>query len=216
MEATADPRIAFFDRHAPTWDDDADEVAQTVTRLGELRHRIGLEAGQEVLEVGCGTGRITGWLVDAVRPGRVVAVDFSQAMLTQARARALKADFRLVDICGQGSLTESFDLALCFNSFPHFRSPLTALRNMRSLLRVGGQLVILHLVGSERLNAFHSRLSHPVCHDHMPTPDLWPDILASCGLRLTLLADEANLFLLKAVPSCGVDPDNAGAMPARG
>ena len=200
-QAAADPRIAFFDDHAPTWDADAGEVAQTLARLRELRGDIGLRPGQNVLEVGCGTGRITGWLAETVKPGRVVAVDFSPAMLRQAQARGVDANFRLFDICGETPMAEQFDVVLCFHAFPHFRDKLRALRNIRNLLACGGQLVILHLAGSAELKEFHAQLSHPVCHDHMPPQDLWPDMLAGCDLRLVSLTEQPGLFLLKAASS---------------
>ena len=103
--AFADPRVAFFDRQAPTWDRTGPDPVMTLRRLGELEGRLGLKSGMEVLEVGCGTGQITGWLVERVRPGRVVAWDFSPAMLEMARARAVDADFELREI-GRASCRE--------------------------------------------------------------------------------------------------------------
>jgi len=194
-----DPRIAFFDHHAPMWDSDANEVAQTLAHLQALRERLGFRAGQDVLEIGCGTGRITNWLAHTVYPGRVVAADFSRAMLAEARARGVAAEFRLMDICGEAPTEDTFDVAFCFNAFPHFRNQLRALRNIRRLLKPNGELVILHLIGSRQLNAFHARLSHPVCHDHMPQPDVWPEMLVLAGWQLLSLTDEPHLFLLRAV-----------------
>jgi|SRR5208283_5712556 demethylmenaquinone methyltransferase/2-methoxy-6-polyprenyl-1,4-benzoquinol methylase len=200
-QAATDPRIAFFDHHAPTWDADADEVARTLSRLRQLCGNMGLRPGQSVLEVGCGTGRITCWLAETVKPGRVVAMDFSPAMLRQAQARGVNANFRLFDICGETSMEEQFDVVLCFHAFPHFRDHRRALCNIRNLLAPGGQLVILHLASSAELNEFHAQVSHPVCHDHMPEKNRWPGMLAACGLRLLSLTDEPGLFLLKAVSS---------------
>ena len=199
--AAADPRIAFFDHQAPTWDADPGEVARTLARLRELRGSIGLRPRQSVLEVGCGTGRITGWLVETVQPGRVEAADFSPAMLRQAQARGVNADFRLFDICGETSIEGQFDVVLCFHAFPHFRDHRRALCNIRNLLAPGGQLVILHLAGSAELNEFHAQVSHPVCHDHLPPKDLWPEMLEGCGLKLLSLTDQPGLFLLKAASS---------------
>jgi len=196
-----DPRIAFFDHLAPTWDENANEAAQTLQRLEALRELLGLRPGQDVLEIGCGTGRITGWLMQAVHPGRVVAADFSPAMLAQARARGVAADFRLMDICDEAFTEEAFDVVFCFNAFPHFRDQLRALHNIRRLLKRSGELVILHLIGSQQLNAFHARQSHPVRHDQMPPPGVWGEMLASTGLRLMSLTDEPNLYFLKAAPS---------------
>lgn len=194
----ADPRVAFFDHHAPTWDDKPEEVARTLQRLAELSGRVGLASRQDVLEVGCGTGRITGWLAEQVRPGRVTAVDFSAEMLAQARKRDVPAEFRLLDICGDVPAGDPFDVAFCFHVFPHFRNHLQALRNIRRLLRPGGRLIVLHLAGSAELNHFHSRLAHPVCHDHMPPAQAWPGLLEAAELRLDSLTDECGLFLLKA------------------
>ena len=105
-----------------------------------------------------------------------------------------------MDICADIPAEERFDVVFCFHSFPHFRDQPRALRNMRNLLKEGGQLVILHLAGSAEINHFHSGLAHPVCHDHLPSIDRWPDILAGAGLRLASSADEQGLFLLKATP----------------
>lgn len=200
-QSAADPRIAFFDHHAPTWDANQGEVARTLARLRELRGNIGLRAGQSVLEVGCGTGRITGWLAETVKPGRVVAMDFSPAMLRQAQARGVDANFRLFDICGETPMEGQFDVVLCFHAFPHFRDHCRALCNIRNLLAPGGQLVILHLASSAELNEFHAQVSHPVSHDHLPEKNRWPGMLAACGLRLLSLTDQPGLFLLKAASS---------------
>lgn len=125
--APADPCIAFFDRHAPTWDTNGPDPFATLRRLRELNGRLGLRAGQAVLEAGCGTGQITRWLADAVKPGKVVAADFSPAMLAQARARGVEAEFVLIDICCEEPWGRQFDVVLCFHSFPHFRDPAAAL-----------------------------------------------------------------------------------------
>lgn len=201
----ADPRVAFFDGRASAWDDPPGEVARTLQRLADLRERIGLVSGGSVLEIGCGTGRITGWIAEQARPGRVVAVDFSPAMLAQARRRGVSAEFKLVDICGdlcppdrQAPAMAPFDTAFCFHSFPHFRDPRRALRNIRSLLKTGGQLMILHLAGSAEVNRFHSSLARPVCHDRLPPPPAWPGMLAKASLNLVSVLDEPELFLLKA------------------
>lgn len=196
---TPDPRIAFFDHHAAHWDDDLAEAQEAVRRLTELRGRLEIRSGQDVLEVGCGTGRISGWLADLARPGRLVAVDFSGKMLAKATARRLSADFKLLDICGDNRLEMQFDTILCFHAFPHFRDHLKALKNMRSMLKPAGQIVILHLAGSAELNHFHERLCEPVCHDCVPAADKWPALLAKAKLRLVSITDEPGLLLVRAV-----------------
>jgi demethylmenaquinone methyltransferase/2-methoxy-6-polyprenyl-1,4-benzoquinol methylase len=193
-----DPRIAFFDHHAPTWDQTGPDPAATLRRLQELNGRLGLRAGLDVLEVGCGTGQITRWLADLVKPGKVVAADFSPAMLAQARERGVDADFVLMDICGEEAVQRQFDVVLCFHSFPHFRDQAAALRQIVRHLKPGGQILVLHLVGSAQLNAFHHKVGGPVGHDHLPPASQWPDLVRPVGLRVTEAVDREDLFLVKA------------------
>jgi len=103
-----------------------------------------------------------------------------------------------MDICDEASPLERFDRVFCFHSFPHFRDQARALKNMGGLLKPGGKLIILHLAGSDEVNDFHGRLSHPICHDHIPPKNVWMDMLASARLRMESFTDEPGLFLLIA------------------
>lgn len=49
--------------------------------------RLGPRPGERILDLGCGTGRLTAELIDAMGEGTVVALDRSAAMLAEARAR---------------------------------------------------------------------------------------------------------------------------------
>jgi trans-aconitate 2-methyltransferase len=48
--------------------------------------RLELRGHETVLDAGCGTGRVTGLLIDRVPDGKVIAVDAAPAMVAQARA----------------------------------------------------------------------------------------------------------------------------------
>ena len=50
--------------------------------------RLAPQPGERVLDIGCGTGRLTAELVGALGEGTVVAVDRSEAMLREAAAQA--------------------------------------------------------------------------------------------------------------------------------
>ena len=202
--AAADPRIAFFDHHAPPWDQTGPDPGTTLWRLQELQSPLGFRPGLDVLEVGCGTGQITRWLADKVKPGRVMAADFSPAMLARAHARGVDADFVLLDICQEQPVQRQFDVVLCFHSFPHFRDQAAALRQLARHLKPGGQLLVVHLAGSTQLNAFHHKLGGPVGHDRLPPAAEWPELLRPAGLQVTEAVDRQDLFLVKATlaPLC--------------
>ena len=192
-----DPRIAFFDRHAPHWDTYGSGPQATLDRLTQLKDLLELKPGMNLLEVGCGTGQITQWLADRVHPGRVLAVDFSAQMLEKARVKAITAEFSRADVCSE-VLGEKFDTILCFHSFPHFRDKPAALQNLTRALKPQGQLLILHLSGSREINQFHTHVGGPVAGDHLPEPSEWDRLLSQAGLRKTLLTDQPDLFFLRS------------------
>lgn len=193
-----DPRIAFFDHHAAHWDDNPQEGKETLRRFCELKERLGLKEGMEVLEVGCGTGQITALLAAWVYPGRVTAIDFSPAMLDRARKKGIDADFRQFDVCAGPVDLERFDAVLCFQSFPHFRDKPAALQSMARSLKPGGRLVVLHFAGSAQINAFHQQTGGAVANDTLPAAGDWQALLRTSGLRLETLEDRDGLLLVEA------------------
>lgn len=193
-----DPRVGFFDHHAPRWDRLAQDIPAMHRRLDGLRERLTLRPGLRVLELGCGTGLITTWLVGAVHPARVVAADFSPAMLEQARAKNIDAEFRQLDICRELPEAAAFDMVFCFQCFPHFRDQAGALCAIAHALKPGGRLQVVHLVGSRQINAFHQGVGGAVGADVLPDADGWPPLLKQAGLRFLELEDRDDLFLLQA------------------
>ena len=193
-----DPRVAYFDGQAETWDLSGPDPAAGVRRMEELRAPIGLEAGCDVLEVGCGTGSLTAWLVEAVRPGRVTAVDFAPKMIAKAAVKAIDASFRCLDVCADDLGEGLYDVALCFHSFPHFRDQAAALRNLARSLKASGRLAVVHLRGSEQINAFHASVGGAVRGDRLPKGERWDRLLAEAGLTRQELRDGEDGFLLVA------------------
>lgn len=104
-------------------------------------------SGARVLEVGCGTGRVTGCLAPRVR--RLAALDLSPDMLRRARRRfspgdpvdLVRADILRLPLAGR-----AFDLALAANGvFSHLlraEERLRALREIRRRLRPGGTVIV--------------------------------------------------------------------------
>jgi len=196
---SADPRCAFFNDHAATWDTDGPPAALTLARLEELKPVLGLRPGLDVLEVGCGTGQVTPWLAREVAPGRVTAVDFAPAMLARAAARGTDAQFRCVDVCAADLGLEVFDLIWCLHVFPHLRDQSEGLRRMARALRPGGALLVLHLDSWQNINAFHTRVGGVVGQDHLPPPGAWEALLTDAGLHLADLIARDDLFCVRAV-----------------
>ena len=105
-----------------------------------LREAVEL-ATRSVLEVGCGAGRLLGWL--ACAGAAPVGLDPSLGQLAQARLQAPAVP--LVAGCGEALPFASgcFDLVLFFNSLHHIpiASQWQALAEAGRVLRTGGQLL---------------------------------------------------------------------------
>jgi len=193
-----DPRISFFDNLALEWDKNQPPVDELTSRLDLISDLLQIRNGISLLEVGCGTGLITPWLIQKTRPGRVVSIDFSQEMITEAKRKNPSGDFRLMDICLESPEVESFDNVFCFNSFPHFRDKQRALRNIFKSLKFNGCLVVLHFQGSKQINEFHKQVGGAVANDFLPGMAEWHTLLNSVSLKATAMIDREDLFLVKA------------------
>jgi ubiquinone/menaquinone biosynthesis C-methylase UbiE len=194
-----DPRIEFFDQHAANWDAQGPSNAVILTRLDGLTASLGLRAGDDVLEVGCGTGGVTAWLLGQVAPGSVTSIDFSPEMIKHARQRGLDVKFRCADVCSHDLGRGVYDVAFCMHTVPHWRDQQAGLTNLAHALKLGGRLIVLHLNSRANINRLHDTAGGAIAGDHLPAPEQWPDLLTTAGLAMTDMIDEQDLFLVTAV-----------------
>ncbi|MBN1853043.1 MAG: class I SAM-dependent methyltransferase [Pirellulales bacterium] len=193
-----DPRIAFFNGLANRWDTTGQDPHMTICQVASHADRLQLRSGNDLLEVGCGTGQLTGWLAEQVAPGRVVAIDFAAEMLDEARRKKIPAEFRCRDICRDDIGISCFDVVLCFHSFPHFRDPVAAIRNSTRSLRPVGRFLVMHLSSRTKINAFHHDVGSAVGGDRLPADGTWHQMLSEVGWKVHDLVDEEDLFFLEA------------------
>lgn len=107
--------------------------------------RLDLAGNETVLDAGCGTGRDTALLLDAVPAGRVIAVDGSAAMLARLRERltdldrvkTVQADLMKPLPLPDASVDAVFSVA-AFHWVPDHE---TLFANLAAVLRPGGQFV---------------------------------------------------------------------------
>ncbi len=128
---------------------DSPELAQKYDRLSDsqlaggkrLVERLALKAGDRVLDVGCGTGRLARWIAEIVGPAGVTGIDPLVDRVEVARAGAPGLSFAVGQAEDLSAFPgESLD-AVCMSAVFHWvRDKPRALAEARRVLRPGGRL----------------------------------------------------------------------------
>lgn len=142
--------IDFFDRLAPTWDED---LVKNETVIHTILDNALVEAGKEVLDVACGTGVL---FADYLKRGaKVTAVDISPKMVKVAAGKFPQVEV----LCGDVetlALDRAFDCIMVYNAFPHFPEPENLIRVLSSKLKPGGTLTVAHGASRATIDAHHA------------------------------------------------------------
>jgi len=131
-------------------------------------------AGKDAIELGCGTGYVSGWM--ARRGARVTGIDISSGQLATARQLAEQHETAATFIEGNAEATglaeASFDFAISEYGAAIWCKPDAWLREAWRLLRPGGRLVFL---GNHPLVLVCSPLNGAPCDAtlHRPYRDMW-------------------------------------------
>ena len=108
--------------------------------------RLGIDAGDRVLDVGCGTGAHALAAAERVgQGGEVVALDISPILLERARARSTRLGLpvrtRLADAQTDDLGSGTFDFATSRFGVMFFSEPAAAFANIACAVRPGGRMI---------------------------------------------------------------------------
>lgn len=136
---------------------DVDAVVESLEREGRPVYKyryaivaaLGLEPGEDVADVGAGSGFMARLMADAVTPeGQVYAVDIAQATIDHIEEAAREEGIsNIKGILGGERSThlppESVDLVLICDTYHHFEYPSDIMASIVAALRPEGRLVIV-------------------------------------------------------------------------
>lgn len=110
--------------------------------------RLELRPGDHVLEMGFGPGSTIPVVLERAAQGRYVGVDFSAAMVEQARRRhaaaiaSRRVEVHLGDLAALPDGDASFDKVFAVNVLYFLPDPVASLRTLRRLMKPGGRLAL--------------------------------------------------------------------------
>jgi SAM-dependent methyltransferase len=107
-----------------------------------------LAPGEQVLDLGCGSGATTIVAARAIAPGPALGVDLSEPMLAVARERAGRAGvdnvrFQMADAQSHPFESHTIDVAISRFGVMFFDDPVAAFANIRGALRPDGRLAFV-------------------------------------------------------------------------
>lgn len=106
---------------------------------------LALRGDESLLDVPCGTGELVGRLLIKWPNLRITGVDLSPRMLEHARVKSFAdhVKWAQADVSRLPFSNESFDYALCVNSFHYFSSPQKSLKEICRVLRPDGTFILV-------------------------------------------------------------------------
>jgi len=113
------------------------------TTLQETLKRLDLHSGDRLLDIGCGTGALLAVLENRYPNVTFTGVDPTQEMLDVASKRlSKKVEIKQSWAEALPFETETFDVIVSCNMFHYIREPMTALEEMKRVLKPTGKMVI--------------------------------------------------------------------------
>jgi len=128
---------------AQTWVAQQDLLDRQLDPLGRAALRaLGPRAGEQILDVGCGSGQTTLQLAEAVgSAGRVEEIDVSSPLLASARRRTSDPRVSFLRADAQThAFDQSFDGIYSRFGVMFFADPVAAFANLRGALKSGGRI----------------------------------------------------------------------------
>lgn len=190
----------FFDKLAPTWD--AHEVLSTPRRVSEILEYAHIKPGENVLDLGTGTGVLLPHLAKLVGPeGRIMAVDYSQGMLDIAIRKNSGVipvpTFANVDF--ETEIIEGvFDHILLYCVYPHLHTPVDTLKWLRAVnLAENGIITIAFPTDENFINSIH-RQKHSAS-DCLPPAHKLAETLRHHGLNAVVAKADKESYIINII-----------------
>lgn len=189
-------QTAFFNSVAANWDDMCKHDMKKIEVILDL---LQIEEGQQILDVGTGTGILIPSLARRVGvAGKIVGIDLAEKMIEVAKDKNAfdNVVFKCEDVLEHEPYEDGYDAIVCYSMFPHFNDKEKAITMLSKKLKTNGQLMICHSQSRDAINNMHKKANEIVKDDHLPTADRIKDYFLSAHLKVTQIIDTEEMFLV--------------------
>lgn len=176
---------------------------ETDDKLERMAKRPNIKPGSAVLYAGMGTGIFIPFLLSEIgKGGRIIALDHDEKILRQAGAKGFNGniDYLRADVTNIPLPDETFDIVVCYSSFPYFEDKPKALAEMHRVIKSGGRLLICHTSRGAKTNEIHRQIP-VVRNDTIPDGDEIQLLLLMAGFTEIKVEDNSDGYLASAEKS---------------
>lgn len=185
----------LFNKLAENWDQQDIVSPEKYRRIVSEAE---IEKGQNILDVGTGTGVLIPYLLEAEREINIFAIDFAEKMIEKFREKGFPSNVLpfVMDIRKTVFEDNFFDRIIINSCYPHFEEKPSALKEIYRLLKKGGLVIISHPTGRRFVNELHKK-THPLIEEDI----IWDistlrEFIESFKFRFVRGIDEDDFFLI--------------------
>ena len=165
-----------------------------------LLARLQLQQFNSILDMGCGTGVLFPYLNKMTNSDTTIyGIDFADCMTRIAKNNSVD---EIQVVCGDAHKLpfsdNMFEMIVAFHVFPHFHRKLHALSECWRVLKLNGNLAILHVHSSEEINSIHAKIGGVVQNHTLPTAKKMSELMKRAGFSIINTIDRCGEYIVLA------------------